>query len=72
MDLVIQSSDLPSDAVQAFKVACVARRVRRKLNAARLVDIQDDADTRKAAAALGRYWRCDFAFVAPTLALDAF
>ncbi|HUL63937.1 MAG TPA: phosphoserine phosphatase SerB [Burkholderiaceae bacterium] len=72
MDLVIQSSDLPSDAVQAFKVACVARRVRRRLNAARLADIQDDADTRKAAAALGRYWKCDFAFVPPALTLDAF
>jgi phosphoserine phosphatase len=72
MDLVIQSSDLPSDAVQAFNVACVARRVRRKLNSARLVEIQDDADTRKAAAALAKYWKCDFAFVAPTLALRDF
>jgi phosphoserine phosphatase len=72
MDLVIQSSDLPTDAVQAFKVACVAQRVRRKLNAARLVGIQDDAETRKAAAALGRYWKCDFAFVVPTLALKSF
>jgi phosphoserine phosphatase len=72
MDLVIQSSDLPTDAVQAFKVACVARRVRRKLNAARLLDIQDDADTRKAAAALGKYWKCDCAFVPPTLALADF
>jgi phosphoserine phosphatase len=72
MDLVIQSSDLPSDAVQAFKVACVAQRVRRKTNSARLANIQDDADTRKAAAALGRYWKCDFAFVPRALALDAF
>lgn len=72
MDLVIQSSDLPSDAVHAFKVACVARRTKRKVNAARLIEIQDDADTRKAAAALGAYWKCDYAFVAPTLALDAF
>src|SRR5262249_41906634 len=59
-------------AVQAFKVACVAQRVRRKLNTARLVNIQDDAATRKAAAALGRYWKCDFAFVPRALALDAF
>jgi len=72
MDLVIQSSDLPTDAVAAFKVACVARRTRRKLNAARLYEIQDDADTRKAAAALARYWQCDCAFVAPTLALADF
>jgi phosphoserine phosphatase len=72
MDLVIQSSDLPTHAVEAFKVACVARRVRRKLNSARLVGIQDDADTRKAAAALARYWQCDTAFVAPKLALADF
>jgi phosphoserine phosphatase len=72
MDLVIQSTDLPTDAVDAFRVACVARRVARRLNAARLHEIQDDADTRKAAAALGTYWKCDFAFVPPTLALADF
>jgi phosphoserine phosphatase len=72
MDLVIQSADLPTDAVAAFKVACVARRVQRKVNAARLVDIQDDADTRRAAAALGAYWKCDHAFVPPALKLAAF
>lgn len=72
MDLVIQSSDLPSDAVDAFRVACVAHRVQRKPNAARLLRIQDDADTRRAANALGNYWKCDFAFVAPTLALRDF
>ena len=72
MDLVIQSSDLPTDAVEAFKIACVARRVRRKVNAARLIEIQDDVDTRKAAAALGAYWKCDHAFVPPALDLAAF
>ena len=72
MDLVIQSAELPTDAVNAFKVASVARRVRRKLNAARLVDIQDDGDTRRAAEALGKYWKCDYAFVTPTLALKDF
>ncbi|HTT12599.1 MAG TPA: phosphoserine phosphatase SerB [Burkholderiaceae bacterium] len=72
MDLVVQSTDLPSGAVEAFKVACVARSVRRKLNCARLIGIQDDADTRRAAAALAKYWRCDAAFVPPTLALGAF
>ena len=71
-DLVIQSAELPTDAVNAFKVACVARRVRRKVNAARLVDVQDDADTRRAAQALGKYWKCDYALVAPTLALTDF
>jgi phosphoserine phosphatase len=63
-DLVIQSNDLPTDAVEAFKVACLAERVQRKLNSARLLNVQDDADTRKAAAALGSYWKCDYAFVA--------
>jgi phosphoserine phosphatase len=64
VDLVVQSADLPSDAVDAFRVACLARRVRRRLNSARLVGIQDYADTRKAAAALAAYWKCDAAFVA--------
>ena len=72
MDLVIQSPDLPTGAVDAFRVACVARRVQRRLNSARLLDIQDDADTRKAAAALTAYWKCDAAFVAPGLKLAEF
>jgi phosphoserine phosphatase len=72
MDLVIQSSDLPSDAVDAFSVACIARRVQRKVNSARLGDIHDDADTRAAAAALAAYWKCDAAFVAPDLKLTDF
>lgn len=72
MDLVIQSTDLPTGAVDAFKVACLARRVVRKLNAARLVGIQHDADTRKIATALGKYWNCDWALVPPAMALDDF
>lgn len=72
MDLVIQSADLSTAAVDAFKVACLARRVTRKVNAARLVDIHDDADTRKVAAALGKYWKCDWALVAPDLVLSQF
>jgi len=72
MDLVIQSTDLPTNAVDAFRVACLAHSVRRRLNSARLVDIQDDADTRKAAAALSAYWKCDAAFVAPGLKLADF
>lgn len=71
-DLVIQSNDLPTDAVDAFRVACLAQRVQRKLNSARLVGIRDDADTRKAAAALGDYWKCDWAIVAPALKLADF
>jgi phosphoserine phosphatase len=72
MDLVIQSAGLPTAAVEAFKVACLARRVRRWLDSARLVEIQDDADTRKAAAALAAYWKCDAAFVSPGLKLSDF
>jgi phosphoserine phosphatase len=72
MDLVIQSSDLPSSAVDSFRVACLARRAQRKLNSARLVDIQDDADTRKAVAALAAYWKCDTAFVPNGLRLADF
>ena len=72
MDLVIQSHDLPTDAVDVFKVACLAQRVQRKLNSARLVDISDDADTHKAVAALAAYWKCDAAFVRPDLRLANF
>ncbi len=72
MDLIIQSDDLPAAAVDAFKVACLAQRVQRKLNSARLVGIRDDADTRKAAAALADYWKCDWAIVPPTLRLTGF
>jgi phosphoserine phosphatase len=62
-DLVIQSFDLPTDAIDAFRVACLAPRVRRKLNSARLLDVPDDVETRKVAAALAAYWKCDAAFV---------
>ena len=72
MDLVIQAADLPTDAVDAFRVACLARRVRRRLNSARLLDVQDDVDTRKAAAALSAYWKCDAAFVDPAMKLADF
>ena len=72
MDLVIQSNDLSTEAVEAFKVAAVARQVKRKVNSARLVDIQDDASTRQATAALTRYFQCDAAFVAPQLRLAQF
>ena len=72
MDLVIQSFDLPTDAVAAFKVASLAKKVQRKLNSARLIDIRDDADTRKAAAALSAFWKCDAAFVRPDLRLADF
>ena len=72
MDLVIQSNDLSTEAVEAFKVAAVAGRVKRKINSARLVDIQDDTNTRQATAALTRLFQCDAAFVAPHLSLSQF
>ena len=72
MDLVIQSNDLSTEAVEAFKVAAVAGRVKRKVNSARLVDIQDDTNTRQATAALTRLFQCDAAFVATHLRLSQF
>jgi phosphoserine phosphatase len=72
MDLVIQSTDLPTGAIEAFKVACLARRVVRKVNAARLLGVPDDADTRKAAAGLGKFWNCDWALVDSKMALADF
>ncbi len=71
-DLVIQSLDLRSDAIDAFRVGCLARRVRRHRNSARLIGIADDADTRKVARALSAYWKCDAAFVRPDWRLAEF
>ncbi|HYB51877.1 MAG TPA: phosphoserine phosphatase SerB [Burkholderiaceae bacterium] len=64
MDLVIQSQDLPTAAVDAFRVACPADRLVRRLNAARFFGVGADADTREAAVALATYWRCDAALIA--------
>ena len=72
MDLVIQSPDLPTATVDAFKVGCLARRVQRRPNSARLIEIRDDAETRKVAAALSAYWKCDAAFVPAGLKLADF
>jgi phosphoserine phosphatase len=72
VDLVIQSAALSTAAVDAFKVACLARLVQRRLNSARLVGIRDDSDTRRVAAALAAYWKCDAAFVASGLRLADF
>src|SRR5258706_12971257 len=63
MDLVIQSSTLSSETVAAFKVATVAQRAERKVTSARLINVQDDESTRKAAVALGEMFSCDVAFV---------
>jgi phosphoserine phosphatase len=62
-DLVIQSRDLPTAAVDAFRVACPARRVVRHVNAARLYGVGDDGQTAKVVAALATYWHCDAALV---------
>lgn len=72
MDLVIQSADLATEAVEAFKVATLAQRVRRKLNSARLEGVDHGAATRHAAAALGQYFKCDAAFVDSALRLADF
>ena len=63
MDIVIQSENLSTATVDAFRVACLAARVRRRENAARLFRLADDAQTRKVATALAAYWRCDATFV---------
>src|SRR5258706_8324946 len=63
MDLVIQSSTLSSEAEAAFKIATLAQRSERKVSSARLINIQDDENTRKAAAALAAMFSCDVAFV---------
>jgi phosphoserine phosphatase len=63
MDLVIQSPALSSETVAAFKVAALAQRAERQVSSARLVNIQDDESTRKAATALGELFSCDVAFV---------
>lgn len=63
MDLVIQSQDLPTAAVDAFKVACPAQRIVRHVNAARFFGVVDDAQTAKIAAALATYWRCDASLI---------
>ncbi|MCS6945333.1 MAG: phosphoserine phosphatase SerB [Sutterellaceae bacterium] len=72
IDLVIQARDLPTAAVDAFGAAIPARRVQRRLNSARLQDVQNDAETRRVAQALGQYFRCDWAFVPATLRLADF
>lgn len=63
MDLVIQSQDLPTAAVDAFRVACPAQRVVRRVNAARLFGVEDDAQTVQVASALATFWRCDAALI---------
>jgi len=67
MDLVVQSADLATETVAAFKAACLAPRIARRAGAARLFDVPDDVDTRKIATALAGYWKCDAAFVPSTL-----
>jgi len=63
VDLVIQSEDLSSDAIAAFRVALDAPRPLRKTEAARLGALDGGPHDRKIAEALGRYWKCDATFV---------
>lgn len=72
MDLVIQSADLTGQTIDAFAAVCPARQTQRRRQAARLIQVADDPQTRSVAAALADYWRCDTAFVPPQLRLDAY
>jgi phosphoserine phosphatase len=63
MDLVVQSEDLSTDALTAFRVALDSPHPKRKTNAARLGDLEGSAQDRKIAAALAQYWKCDASFV---------
>jgi phosphoserine phosphatase len=67
LDLVIQGPDLPGDAVEAFRVACLAGGVRHGPGVARLSGIRDDPTTRKVIAALASFWKCDAALIDPRL-----
>jgi len=62
-DLVIQSQDLPTAAVDAFRVGCPAQRLVRHVNAARFFGVVEDAQTAKVTQALAAYWHCDAALV---------
>jgi len=74
LDLVVQASTLDPEAIPAFRVAVLANgvTVERGGCAARLHDVRDDADTRRAVAALSTYWRCDAALVPSALRLAQF
>jgi phosphoserine phosphatase len=72
VDLVIQSAAFASEAVDAFSAACLAPRCERRASAARLFDVPSDADTRKIAAALAAFWKCDAAFVPSALRVADF
>lgn len=67
MDALIQAPGLPSAAIEAFAVALLARETRRRPGAARLYGVVDDAATRKVAAALAAFWKCDATLVRPDL-----
>ena len=71
-DLVIDAPDLPPSAVDAFRVACLAHGVRRAGSAARLLGIEDGAETRRIIDALARYWKCDAALVRADARLDRY
>jgi len=67
LDLVIQSTGLSTEAVDAFRVALLAPRTRRHADAARFFDVPADAQTRRIAQALAAYWHCDATLVQPAL-----
>lgn len=61
IDVVVLAENLPDAAVEAFRVALLARGVRRRPAGARFTGVADGAATRRAVAALAAYWRCDAA-----------
>lgn len=72
MELVIQSENLPTDAVNAFRAACLATGVRRRTNSARLDGIDPAAQTGTVVAALAKYWNCDAALLPQPLCFADF
>lgn len=71
-DLVLQGPRLTADALDTFKVACTPLRIARGAAHARLTEVADDAETRKAIAGLAAYWQIDAALVEPQASLADF
>jgi phosphoserine phosphatase len=71
-DLVVQSPDLPPEAVAAFGRLCPGAPIARRGTTARIRSVPDNAGTRQAATALADTWRCDLAFVSADLRLAGF
>ena len=71
-DLVLQGSQVSTEALDTFKVVCMPERITVTGAAARCVGVRDDPETRKAVAGLANYWKLDAAFVDPGFRLGDF